>query len=159
MTTEYQDHKLLALCLLKTKCPDHGDTADQGVCPTCLDSQTVWLLDPTGEFGLREECIGWPMHPDFYDYGQTYCTNGAECLCQDRGWTPTQNLWAYVRAACAYLQGDGSVSPDELAISWLDAIDGLIRNALRYSHTDPGQAAFGVVWKALKEGVQDASNS
>ena len=75
----------------------------------------------------------------------TYVPEG--CPCQDRGWIPTDNLWAYVQAVAVYWY----ISKDNFAEIDVEVakVDGAIHNALFVVLRDPGQAAFDVVWEAM----------
>jgi len=152
--------KLLALCLREVACPTCGGTnihpqdkeprialADQfrGDCPKCWYGK-VYLLDPGGKFGLRVKC------PNDRETRNAHAMVGmlaetpeeeAELpsCCQGRGWIPTTDLWAYVKAAWPY--GFSSESRI-LRLRITNAIVGALNN-----HLDPGQAAFDVVWKAM----------
>ena len=120
-----QDMKL-QLALLETDLPN---------------GETVYLLDPDGKFGLRVECNatltfqGEPSLPLTHWHDEDF----SEPPC--RGWIPTTDLWAYVKAAWPY--GFSSESRI-LRLRITNAIVGALNN-----HLDPGQAAFDVVWKAM----------
>ena len=147
-TVTLQD-KMLALAQLTTECP--GDSVvpppSYGIihalahCTQCDNTGRVSLLDPptpehpAGKFGLRVKCDGFMVPVGDTKYHEIY--PGAPS-CQGRRWTFTTDLWAYVWMSGPHL-------------SYIDAVKlGLLVMDGIKTGIDPGQAAFDVVWEALK---------
>lgn len=135
--------KLLALCEMTTECPGQQEPFQGKTllcagtkCLVCCGTGRVYLLDPDGKFGLRVKCRGCNrcVFGEAKDIQSWYDID----ICQGRGWLPSTELMLYVRAAWAIL----GIETFRVIARITNALD---------DGTDPGQAAFDVVWKALKE--------
>jgi len=128
----------LQLCLLTTECPLwqsawHGwGTTPNPECQTCHGPGRIPLLDPDGKFGLRVKCLG--------EHILTRQPVILTAPCEQvgcNGWTPTTDLWAYVRAAWQDEHG-------ELEDKIIDAIVDALNNKRNFV-----RAAFDVVAEVL----------
>src|SRR3972149_6007041 len=95
------------------------------------------LLDPDGKFGLRRRCKAGFGIGAFHIAG-----------CGNRGWGPSDDLWAYVRAAkAAYAT---PVAPMSLAyLLRLRLEQTLVEWVWDSPQQDPGPACFQAVAKVL----------
>ena len=122
--------KALALCLLTTDCDGaqiafSGERDEQKLCVHDAHAHTgrIPLLDPKL---VRVECVACAgTGVGYYPYSH----QEAVCLvCQGRGWTPSTDPWAYVRAAWLFLPNQPQVNDqtpdgkagDELDIPWAE---------------------------------------
>jgi len=99
------------------------------------------LLDPDGKFGLRVACGVRYFDSDIlFPEEHKYVPGkfGRECSCQGRGWIPSQDPWAYVRAAWPHL--DHYKWQLAIKVAFVDALE---------AGEDPGEAALAVVVEAL----------
>ena len=101
------------------------------------DTQTCWQRDDNGEF----------QHKDGTRWTRRGCRN-----CQGRGWNPSTDPWAYVRAAwTGWWTELGCNFPSSFAINVSDRIWAALCDG-----DDPGEAAFKAVAEALLEEVANA---
>lgn len=144
----------LKLCLLERDCPrlKHKlgleDSAAPGKplgCANCGGTGRIPLLDST--LVRVERYRGWVApwsHRDCKAMGRCdlMLDDGSMIKgttdCQGRGWVPTTDAWAYVRAAWSYLT---SPPKDGLHTSQQDIVMAAIWDALD-SGQDPSSAAF-----------------
>lgn len=113
------------------------------------------LLDPNNELGLRvkcELCHGTLTYETVYciigrcpQYGTPHPICHPCIVCLGRGWTPSTELMLYVRAAWSLSDLPDGTCGDTLAANVMAAIQAAFNAA-----ADPAQAAFDVVWEALK---------
>lgn len=139
-------------------------------CVSCYGgAKKPWLLDPPtakhpqGKFGLRVQCSRcrgtglemsrWSRFKPCQDCGgaDTIYTSESDVPVSERGrgWTPSEDAWAYVRAAKAAF-------PIPTEPGYATGVRSKIINVLSSwawdnNDTDPGQAALDVVYQTLKE--------
>jgi len=153
-----QPDTILQLCLLTQEClackGEGSSITDYGkgvvamiVCPICKNGKRSFLLDPDGKLRLRVELapskggIVW-SHRDCAKLGHCDIAETMPAFedCKGRGWTPSQDPWAYVRA------GFITISPSQRR---------RIRNLcyqMWEQGQDPSTAALAVVAEALLKG-------
>src|SRR3990167_7742655 len=148
-------NKMLALCEMTTECRNGRCQKHPDCVGGCKGTGRVSLLDPStpehpdGEFGLRvkcSQCFGDGKQRQLKVGGMAlagawYETESVDApcpTCQGRGWTLTTDLWAYVWMSGPHLSYTDAV---KLGLLVMDGIK---------TGIDPGQAAFDVLWEALK---------
>ncbi|MBI2020203.1 hypothetical protein HYS94_02170 [Candidatus Daviesbacteria bacterium] len=105
----------------------------------CDGTGHVYLLDPDGEFELRVKCPNWKLRHSVQ--GSAYGCG----VCENRGWIPTDDPWAYVRAAVHIYRPLG-----EKDFDLKTALETAFKQWLwSWEDPDPGEAAFKVVVEAL----------
>jgi len=85
--------KMMALCLLTTDCDAIGGCtyrADGGNCSRCNRTNSVYILDPDGKFGLRVKCDSQTILDDMDRPRHFHTGIGWANGC--RGWTPTEKI-------------------------------------------------------------------
>ena len=126
MTTLISPETALKLCLLERECPHEGQMKPGSTCPLCGKQQ-----DEKGRVPLLDPKLVRESHPECSE-GGCYASN-PRSSCQGRGWTPSTDPWAYVRAA--WWEIDGRSRGDVLYV---------FKNMLAAGQ-DPGPACFEVV--------------
>ena len=89
----------------------------------CGGTGRRYVLDPDGRLGLRVECAGWPLYDNTRPAWVSCCSERSDCLCQGRGWTPTDNLWAWFKAVGA-LVVEGAITGAQYHRLMVAAFDG-----------------------------------
>ena len=138
--------KALELCEMTKECPDcRGTGVSYTTHKTCLCSLErlvgrVPLLDPER---VRVKCPLGGLESHYDPKNHIHPSDP----CQGRGWIPSTDPWAYVRAAW----------PSIVDQQWfvLQAVERALNNISAETGMpdplDPGPAAFDVVYEALKE--------